>query len=533
MSRERLRQMLPVQPHVPFLAQVPDEKAIAAGARLVMSSFNTLERVPSTGNKKLMRQELRGRMGFRGVLISDYAAVKEMIMHGVAEDEGDAARLALEAGVDIDMMSCCYGDWLCRQISDGKVKEELLDEAVLRVLELKNDLGLFENPLKDGSEEREKEWILCEKHRKLALQAAEESFVLLKNEGKILPLKKEEKTAFIGPFGEEKGLLGAWAVFGHNEDTVTVKDGVEKICSGQRWVKGCRILEPDQKWLRGYIPVPKEEAFDTEKALEEAVLAAKEADKVVLLLGEHELESGESGSCAKIELPPSQMELLKAVSKVNPNVILVIFSGRPLILTEACQYAKAVMMAWMPGTEGGQALANILYGYANPSGKLTMSMPYHLGQLPICYSEMATGRPSMPGYIDIPKEPLYPFGYGLSYTQFSCSPIKLDNSVLRHDQKHIHASVRVKNIGTYEGQETVQMYIQDVTASVARPIRELKGFQKIFLKPEEEQQVCFEICEEMLRFWDIDMNYVSESGRFRVWIGTDSRTENGAEFWME
>lgn len=512
------------------------EKAVRAGARLVMSSFNTLERVPSTGNRKLMREILRGKMGFQGVLISDYAAVKELIAHGLAEDEAEAARLALEAGVDIDMMSRCYSDFLCGQIERGEVAQELLDEAVLRVLELKNDLGLFENPFKDGSPEKEKELLLCEKHRSLAQKAAEESFVLLKNEENMLPLSKEETTAFIGPFGEEKGLLGAWALFADREDTVTVKEGVERLCPGQIWAKGCEILEPGQKWLRGYIPITeetwKQTAETAEEKIKEAVEAAEKADRVVLLLGEQELESGESGSCGHIGLPPSQMKLLKAVAQVNPNLVLVVFSGRPLILTEACAYAKAVLFAWMPGTQGGPAVANVLYGCSNPSGKLTETFPYHMGQIPVYYSDFATGRPQMPGYIDIPKEPLYPFGYGLSYTEYAYSPVKLDQKVLDSQTDVIHASVRVKNTGSMEGREAVQMYIQDVKGSVSRPVRQLKGFQKISLAPGEEKEVRFEIREEMLRFWTIDMEYRSEPGRFRVWIGTDSRTENGEEFYL-
>ena len=512
------------------------EKAVRAGARLVMSSFNTLERVPSTGNRKLMREILRGKMGFQGVLISDYAAVKELIAHGLAEDEAEAARLALEAGVDIDMMSRCYSDFLCGQIERGEVAQELLDEAVLRVLELKNDLGLFENPFKDGSPEKEKELLLCEKHRSLAQKAAEESFVLLKNEENMLPLSKEETTAFIGPFGEEKGLLGAWALFADREDTVTVKEGVERLCPGQIWAKGCEILEPGQKWLRGYIPITeetwKQTAETAEEKIKEAVEAAEKADRVVLLLGEQELESGESGSCGHIGLPPSQMKLLKAIAQVNSNLILVVFSGRPLILTEACAYAKAVLFAWMPGTQGGPAVANVLYGCSNPSGKLTETFPYHMGQIPVYYSDFATGRPQMPGYIDIPKEPLYPFGYGLSYTEYAYSPVKLDQKVLDSQTDVIHASVRVKNTGSMEGREAVQLYIQDVKGSVSRPVRQLKGFQKISLAPGEEKEVRFEIREEMLRFWTIDMEYRSEPGRFRVWIGTDSRTENGEEFYL-
>lgn len=515
------------------------EMAIRAGARLVMSSFNTLERIPSSGNRRLMRDILRKTMGFDGVLISDYAAVRELVDHGVAEDESEAARLALLAGVDIDMMSCCYSDFLCRQIENGQVEEALLDEAVLRVLELKNDLGLFENPYKDSSVEKEQEILRCEEHRKLAREMAEESFVLLKNEEDILPLQQKEKVAFIGPFGEEKGLLGAWALFSEREDTVTVREGVERLSPGQCWAKGCGILEKGQKWLRGYVTVESMAAGgQTEEAseaslMEEATKAAGKAEKVVLLLGEHELESGESGSCGNIGIPPTQLQLLKEITKVNENVILVVFSGRPLILTEALPYAKAVLIAWMPGTEGGNALANIIYGVKNPSGRLTMTLPYHMGQIPIYYNGFSTGRPTLPGYIDIPKEPLYPFGYGLSYTEFSYEPVRIDKRMLKGVNDVIHVSAIVTNQGSREGQETVQLYIQDVTGAVARPVRQLKGFQKISLKPGEAREVTFEITEEMLCFWNIDMEYISEPGLFQVWIGADSRTENKTEFWLD
>lgn len=511
------------------------QEAVEAGAAMTMTSFNTLDRIPSSANKKLMREILREEMGFEGVVISDWAAIEELCRHGVAKDEKEAARLAVEAGVDIDMMTGCYCKNLKELVEEGVVSEDLIDEAVLRILKLKNDLGLFENPYKDADESEEEKLLLCPEHRQAARKAAAETFVLLKND-KILPLAKEEKIAFIGPHVSNKEIYGAWSIFASPEETVSVEDGVKnKKPFSVTFAKGCNLAE--NPWKAGSCQTEKEE---NEKLLKEAVSLAEKADKVVLALGEHRRWSGEAASRGDITLPNDQSELFRSIYAVNKNIVVVLFSGRPLDIREINEKAAAVLAVWMPGTEGGNAIADVLFGDVNPSGKLSMSFPYSVGQVPVFYGQFRTGRPYVDGsgesyvsrYLDIPNKPLYPFGYGLSYTEFSISPVSLSAERMgRADQ--ITASVKVKNTGTVKGQEVVQMYLGDLCGSVARPVRELKGFQKICLEPGEEREVSFRISEEMLCFHDIHMDYVSEAGEFRVWIGNSSETENGASFILE
>lgn len=510
------------------------EAAIKAGVKLVMTSFNTLDRIPSSANKKLMRNILRDEMGFEDVLISDYAAINEIIDHQVAENRAQAAKLAIEAGVDIDMMTACYVSELKNLVAEGGISESLIDEAALRVLELKNELGLFENPYKDASVEDEKKLLLCPKHREASRRAAEESFVLLKNEEHILPLKKEEKVAFIGPFCEEKGLLGFWTFFSDRADTITVREGVESYLGEQKdhvsFVNGASLPILGEDWTGKLLDV------------KEAVEAAKNADKVVLLLGEKEDAMGEGASKLNTRIPAAQKELFDAVTSITEQVILVVFSGRPFVLTLEEPKTKAILEAWMPGTDGGSALANVLYGEISPSGKLSMSFPWDEGQLPYNYNHPRTARPHrdyvpynrfQSHYVDGPNEPLYPFGFGLSYTTFHYSPITLDKNVLtKNDGDMITASVTVKNTGDVAGKEVVQLYLHDVFASVTHPVRSLKGFEKILLQPGEEKTVQFQIKEDMLRLWNIGMEHVSEPGAFELWIGGDSLTDNRAEFTL-
>lgn len=511
------------------------QEAVEAGAAMVMTSFNTLDRVPSSGNRKLMRDILRKEMGFDGVLISDWAAIEEMCRHGVAKDNKEAAKLALEAGVDIDMMTNCYCKNLKELVEEGAVSESLIDEAVLRILELKNELGLFENPYKDGDASEEETILLCPEHRETARKMAAETFVLLKND-EILPLDPKKKTVFIGPHISNREIYGAWSMFGRPEETISIEDGVKnKKAEGVSFAQGCEM----PKTLRN----PKDEHIAPEegkKLLQEAVELAKEADQVVLALGEHRAWSGEAASRGEITLPDEQLELFRSICAVNPNVAVVLFSGRPLDIREISQKAAGVLAVWMPGTEGGNAIADVLFGDVNPSGKLSMSFPYCVGQVPVFYGQFRTGRPYTEGseegyvsrYLDIPNKPLYSFGYGLSYTEFEISPVRLSaEKMSRADQ--IIASVTVKNTGTVKGQEVVQMYLSDVCGSVVRPVRELKGFHKICLEPGEEREVQFKISEEMLRFHDINMDEVSEAGEFKVFIGNSSETENEASFVLE
>ncbi len=532
-------------------------EAVEAGVAMVMTSFNTLDRIPSSGNKKLMREILREEMGFRGVVISDWAAIEEMLNHGIAADRKEAARLAIEAGVDIDMCTTCYCRNLEQLVQEGVISEALVDEAVLRILELKNRLGLFENPYKDADEQEEKELILCKEHREEARKAAADTFVLLKNEG-ILPLEKscgenlsrenssrenfsQEKgktVAYIGPHVENRQITGAWSMFAREEDTVSIADALKERGIHAPVARGSAILDNNRTLeALGEALDYQKDAQQAKALLEEAVSVAKEADTVVLAIGEHRVQSGEAASRAQIEVPECQMELFRAVQAVNPNVAVVLFTGRPLDIREISQKAKAVLVVWQPGTEGGNAILNVLYGDVNPSAKLAMSFPWCTGQVPVFYNEMHTGRPYKEGmtdkylsrYLDIPNKPLYPFGYGLSYTSFEISPVKLSSDTIQKGES-LTASVTVKNTGNMSGREVVQLYVQDHAASVARPVRELKGAQKIGLEPGEEKEVVFTITEEMLAFTNIDMEFTSEAGKYSVYIGSSSEADNEGVF---
>ncbi|MDT8718035.1 beta-glucosidase BglX [Clostridium sp. 19966] len=514
--------------------------AVDAGCATAMTSFNTLDRVPSTGNKKLLRDVLRGEMGFDGVIISDWAAIEELIHHGIAGDKKEAAALAIEAGVDIDMMTTCYSSNLKELVEENEVDEALINEAVLRILELKNDLGLFENPYKDADEAEEAAIILSEEHRKAAKEAAIESMVLLKNDN-ILPLSKEGKNiAVIGPHANNKWISGGWSIFCNINDNVTVEEGIKALgISNVTFAKGCGFMDSDS----GFETYHKDQSLSednkvADKLLKEALENAKKADVVVMPLGESNAQSGEASSRASIDIPKVQMDLFEKIYEVNQNIVVLLFSGRPLTIKKLADKAKAVLEVWLPGTEGGNAIADILFGNANPSGKLTMSFPYSVGQVPVYYSEFHTGRPYVDGmenvkylskYLDIPNSPLYPFGYGLSYTDFEISQVTLSKEELTKGEG-IEASVVVKNVGKVTGKEVVQMYIQDKKGSVARPVRQLKGFEKIELQPGEERKVTFTITEDILRFYDINMNFTSEKGEFAVYIGNDSRTQNKQEF---
>lgn len=516
--------------------------AIEEGCALVMTSFNTLDRIPSTANRWLMRTVLREEMGFDGVLISDWAAVAELMIHGIARDADQAAELSMEAGVDIDMATSVYIKNLKHLVEEDRISETLIDEAALRVLTLKNRLGLFENPFKDGSEEDENTLILCGAHRAAARDCAEKSFVLLKNESGFLPLKKEETVAFIGPYADNKLISGAWSIFGRDEDSVTVKEGIRGLYPEARasFAVGCPISDPDTSIVSFQNQV-HQETVDPETTLAEAVALAKTADKVVLLLGEHRELTGEGACRSNLTLSRYQTALLKAVREVNPNICVVLFNGRPLDLREVEANAKAILEAWLPGTEGGNALARVLYGDAAPSGKLSMSFPRGVGQVPVFYNHMGTGRPLQGDYRtqrfcsqyrDIPNEPLYPFGYGLTYTDFACSDIRLDKSSITAGET-LTASVTVTNTGSRAGTETVQLYIRDLHGSVTRPVRELKSFRKVTLAPGESAGVSFPITEEMLRFYTVSMEYASEPGEFEVFIGFDSTASNTVRFTLK
>lgn len=522
--------------------------AVKAGAKLVMTSFNTIDGIPATGNQWLNREVLRKEWGFDRVLISDASAVIEMTAHGVAADESDAVEMAIRAGVDIDMLSPAYIGSLKRLVTEGRIEESLIDEAVLRVLHLKNDMGLFENPYAGADERKEKELLLCKEHRDSARKLAEDSCVLLKNTG-ILPLKRgKDKIALIGPYADNRSILGIWAIHADMNDTVTVKEGLENIlgadvaCDILKTARGCYTVRntSDIQSFGSVFEIEDETKVDEEKLFSEAMQIAQESDVIILALGEHFLQSGEGGSRGDIRLPDGQRELLYSIRKLRKPVITLLFSGRPMDIRDITEYSDAVMECWFPGTEGGNAIARLLFGIVNPSGKLTMSFPYSVGQVPVYYNEYHTGRPYKPEYektrfgskyTDIPNAPLFPFGYGLSYTSYSYQDLRLSSSTMKTGET-IEGVCTVKNIGECSGREIVQLYIQDKVGSVVRPIRELKGFKKISLEPEEEKEVKFVISEEMLRFYTVSGEYKAEPGEFTVYIGSDSTAGLSKTFWL-
>ncbi|MBE5815522.1 MAG: beta-glucosidase [Clostridiales bacterium] len=504
-----------ISEHTLFEDYLPSYRAaVEAGVSMVMTAFNTIDRKPCTTNKKLLRDVLRGDMGFKGVVISDYAAVMETVLHSTSLDTRDAAKKALLAGCDIDMMSECYLYHLKTLVEEGELPESIIDEAVLRVLELKNKLGLFENPYKDASVEDEKALLFCKEHQALSRLAAEESTVLLKNDG-ALPLDRRQKIVVAGALAEDRAITGSWALFVKPEETVTLRAAIE-------------TLYPDADVT----------FFGSDEVTDELLAAAKVADAVVLALGENQTQTGESLSKADISLPKAHMALFEAVRAQNPNVVTVLFGGRPLAVPELAGKTNALVEAWLPGSCGCYAVADILFGAVEPSGRMSMSMPYCSGQLPFSYSAYNTGRPKprkegffpfVSNYLDVPNVPLYPFGYGLSYGEVTYSPVTLSSTSLTKGGQ-LTASVVVENKGSLPVKEAVQLYIRDLKGSVVRPLRELKGLEKITLQPGERREVRFTITEEMLRFYDADMNFVSEPGDFTLWVGHDSLTENGADF---
>ena len=494
---------------------LPAYKAcLDAGARLIMPSFNSLNGVPSVANKYLMNEILRKEWGFGGVVISDYDAVGELVSHGVAADLKDAVRLAMEAGCDIDMVKNAYYLHLADLVREGTVSLEALDAAVMRVLRLKNELGLFENPYHGADEEAEKAVYLCPEHRATARKAAEESAVLLKNNG-ILPFRKDVKRiALIGPFAEETRLNGFWSRPGAERYTVTLPEGIRNLLPEAELVtvKGCGA-----------------EFEDTDRSgIGKAAEAAAGADAVILALGEPENYSGEGRSRAELNLPGPQAELAEKVLAANPNTAVLLFNGRPLVLTELAEKAPALLEMWYPGTEAGNAAARLLWGEANPCGKLSAGMPRSVGQYPMPYNRMSTGRPKPPPdsravpftscYLDMPNLPLYSFGYGLSYTSFALEKLTLNRKSMTRDGE-VQAAVTVRNTGRVPGKETVQLYLQDPVASVVRPVQQLIDYRKIFLNPGEAAEVVFTIREPQLRFCNMEGKEISEPGEFRVSVG--------------
>lgn len=528
----------------------PYQAAVEAGAKLIMSSFNTIDLVPATANRWLMRQVLREEWGFRGVLITDYAAIHELVFHGVAADDREATMLAIRAGVDVDMKTSCYARNLAGLVEDGTIDESLVDEACWRVLTLKNDLGLFEDPYFGCSAQRAAQ-VTCTPERLESVRAmCDESMVLLRNQevagGHALPLAKEgERIALIGPYADSKDIVGMWAIHADRSHSLTVREamaqalGADAEARGQlAYAKGCEplldtsVLGEFAKFVGG-TPDPRM----PDQMLDEALQVAAGADTVVLCLGEHMLESGEAGARTNLHLAAHQVDLACRMHEMGKKVVVVLFNGRPLVLTDLVPYADAILEAWFPGTAGGAAICDVLFGDVNPSGRLAMSFPQTDGQMPLYYSQYSTGRPKggshvgrfVSGYLDAPNEGLYPFGYGLSYHTAHLSDLRLTADLLRPGQE-LTATVTLTNDGPVAGTDVVQLYLRDLVGSVVRPVKELRGYRRVTTQPGQSVQVSFAIDEPMLRFWRQDMTFGSEPGAFVAMVGLSSTDVLEARF---
>ena len=515
----------------------PFKAASDAGVRTFMNSFNDLNGIPATADKNLQRNILKGDWGFDGFVVSDWGSLKEMIDHGYARDENHAGELGINAGSDMDMESYIYLNEIESLLKENRINIEQINDAVRRILKVKFELGLFEDPFKYCDEEREKKVTGSEEIRAGVLDMAKKSIVLLKNEGNVLPLKKKgQKIALIGPLADDKNSpLGNWRIAAENNSAVSVLEGME-LYSGNEIVfsQGVKLVNS--------IPAFHEEVQinTTDKCgFKAAKKAAKKADVVVMVLGEYGFQSGEGRSRTKLDLPGFQQELLEEIYKVNTNIVLVLMNGRPLVLNWAQEHIPAIVEAWHLGTESGNAIAEILYGDYNPSGKLPMSFPRSVGQMPLYYNYKNTGRPGADGadagsvfwshYGDEKNSPLYPFGYGLSYTTFEYSEIQISSSSLSMNTE-IQASVVLKNTGKYKGKEVVQLYIKDHYASTIRPVKELKGFDLIELKPGESRKVTFVIDAELLQFYSARKIWEAEPGAFSLFIGSNSSTKRMVDF---
>ena len=510
------------------------KEAIDSGAEMIMTSFNIVNGIPATVNKWLLKDLLRNELGFKGIVISDYSAIEETIKHGVSEDKKDAAYKAITAGVDIDMMSNVYAGNLKQLVEEKLISEELIDDAVLRVLRLKNSLGLFENPYKNIDNREENELLSNKENLELARKLTTKTIVLLKNENNILPLNHKQKIALIGPYADNIAILGSWSMFSDKSKITTLKEAFEAKIGKENviYAKGSEILEEREinQILQsdgGTMIHTENEEEKLTQYLKEAKEAAKQADVIVLAIGEHYRQSGEACSRANIDISNIQKRLVNELAKLNKKIVAIMFNGRPIVLRDISEKVNGLLEAWFPGTEGANAITDIIFGDANPSAKLTMSFPQATGQCPIYYNHYNTGRPHesnvryVSRYQDIPTESYYPFGYGLSYSKFIYSCLNLSNKVLTKDSK-IKVSVKIKNDSNRIGEEIVQLYIQDLVAKVVRPVKELKAFQKVIILPKQEKKVTFEISEDMLKFWDENLRYDSENGDFKVYIGTNS-----------
>ena len=524
---------------------LPYQAAVEAGVGSVMASFNEVDGVPATGSKWLMTDVLRKQWGFDGFVVTDYTGINEMIDHGMG-DQQTVAALALNAGVDMDMVSDAFSGTLKKSVEEGKVSAAAIDAACRRILEAKYKLGLFDNPYKYCDVNRPKKQIFTKEHRAIARKTASESFVLLKNEG-VLPLSKKGTIAVVGPLANTRSNMpGTWSVAAVLDNAPSLVEGLREVVGDRAKVvtaKGSNLIGDADYEKRATMfgrELHRDNRTDRE-LLDEALKVAAGADVIAAALGESSEMSGESSSRTNLEMPDVQRVLLQELLKTGKPVVLVLFTGRPLMLTWEEEHVPAILNVWFGGSEAAYAISDVLFGDVNPSGKLTATFPQNVGQIPLFYNHKNTGRPLQEGrwfekfrsnYLDVSNEPLYPFGYGLSYTTFAYSDIHLSSTEMSADGE-LTATVTVTNTGSRDGAEVVQLYIRDLVGSVTRPVKELKGFEKIFLKAGESRKVSFSITPELLKFYNYDLQFVCEPGDFDVMIGGNSRDVKKARFLLK
>ncbi len=523
----------------------PYKAAVEAGVGCVMTSFNTVDGIPATANKWLVTDVLRDQWGFDGFVVTDYESIYEMAKHGVAQLP-KAAVMSLTAGTDMDMSSYAFLDHLEDAVKEGKVSMEQIDTAVRRVLEAKYKLGLFQDPYKYIDPEREKNEIYTEENRKAAREMTAKTFVLLKNDRKCLPLKKSGKIALIGPMADNnRDICGTWSMFATPSRYKTLLQSLKDAVGEDAeilYAKGCNFSDDPKldKWFSPHNAY-NNDGRSAEELLKEALEVASESDVIVAAIGEGIQASGESASRCDLRLPATQQRLLEALLATGKPIVMLNFSGRATVMDWEVEHVPAILNVWFGGSETGDAIADVLFGEVSPSGKLTVSMPRHEGQIPIHYNHLPTGRPASKNwddfqvfrsnYIDMPPTPLFPFGYGLSYTDFDYSNLELSSTQLeRHGT--ITATVTVTNTGDFTGDEIVQLYIRDLEASISQPMKLLKHFERISLRPGESRKVSFEIKPSCLGFYDNDLEYVVEPGEFLIMAGPDSERLSSLKFTL-
>lgn len=522
---------------------LPYKAACEQGAGSYMASFNEFEGIPATANKYLLDDILRKKWGFKGFVVTDYTGIQEMTDHGIGDLQTVTAR-ALDAGIDMDMVSEAFSKTLKKSLTEGKVTQQQIDQACRRILEAKYKLGLFQDPYKYCKEERASQELFSNPNRLVATDVADQSQVLLKNDNNLLPLKKSGKIAVVGPLADAAGdMPGCWSLTGKAAQSVSLFEGLKTAVGTNgtvMYAKGAdlvadSLLETKLNGMMGFVipgmkPI-KVHDRKPEDLLKEALETANGADVIVAALGENSNMNGEGASRSNPAIPEPQQELLKALVATGKPVVLVLFTGRPLVLSWENEHVPAILNAWFPGTEAGTSIARILFGDVNPSGKLTTTFPRNVGQIPIFYNHKNTGRPAgdfdkyqrfRSNYIDVINAPLYPFGYGLSYTKFTYGDIALSANSMPLNGK-VTAKVNVTNAGSRDGMEVVQFYIHDVISTSTRPVKELKGFRKIYLKAGESKEVSFEVSAEDLKYYNHDLNFVCEPGDFEIMIGPNSK----------